>query len=170
MHIAGLMPHRGFSAPVGHAFTVQGEIRKMSEAERVEHEPWPLRALLLLALGALAGLAIHFLTLTEDPFRIGLAAFVGVGGIVFAFSLERARWTWCLAFALAAGLVVGSITCWNGNPGGWGSGEGWRFAASLLAVAIALPLFQAMRDSGRRRLVPRAVHEHVWTNVVLWFL
>jgi hypothetical protein len=147
----------------------------MNEAERIEHDPWPFRAVLLLALGALGGLAIHLLTsdsgrTTEDPLRFGAAAFVAVGGIVFAFSLERLRWKWSAGFALVAGLVAGFVTLWNGNPDGWDSGEGWRFAASLLSVAIAVPLFQAMRDTGRRHLAPHAVHEHVWTNVILWFL
>jgi hypothetical protein len=147
----------------------------MKEAERIDHQVWPQRALLLLGLGALAGLAVHFLTwdsgrTTEDSVRLGAAAFVAVGGIVFAFSLERLRWTWSAGFALVAGLVVGLITLWNGSPDIWGPGEGWRFAASLLAVGLAVPLFQAMRDSGRRSFPPRIVHEHVWINVVLWFL
>jgi hypothetical protein len=149
----------------------------MTEAASIEHEPWALRAVFLLALGALAGLAVHFIThkdvawsITEDPLRLGAAAAIMVGSIAFAFSLEKLRWAWSIAFALLAGLIVGLVTCWNGAPPNWGSGEGWRFAASLLAVAIAVPLFQAVRDSGTRRLDPRVVHDHAWTNVILWFL
>jgi hypothetical protein len=39
----------------------------------------------------------------------------------------------------------------------------------LLAVAVAAPLFQAARDEGARRFPYESVHDHAWTNVVLWF-
>jgi hypothetical protein len=149
----------------------------MIERDSVEHEPWPLRATLLLVLGAIFGLIVHFLvgtdtpwTLTRDPLRVAAAAFVVCGGIVGAFSLEKIRWQWAIAFAAAGGLILALITYWNGDPYHWGSGEDWRFSASLLSIAIAVPLFQAMRDAGSRHLDVNAVHEHVWTNVILWFL
>jgi hypothetical protein len=147
------------------------------DRQATDHEPWPMRALLLLALGAFFGLAVHLLvrtaepwTWTKEPFRLGAAAAIVAGGVAFAFSLERLRWAWSAAFAVCAGLVVGFVTYWNGDPDHWGSGEGWRLTAALLAIAIAVPLFQAARDSGRRRLDPRAVHDNVWTNLILWFL
>ncbi|HEY5723440.1 MAG TPA: DUF4153 domain-containing protein [Allosphingosinicella sp.] len=149
----------------------------MTDDRAIDHQPWPMRPYILLGLGALAGLLVYLLVdtgptgpETEDPLRLGAAASVAVGSAAFAFSLERLRWSWSAVFALAAGLVVGFVTFWNGSPGGWGPGEGWRFAASFLSVALAVPLFQAYRDSGSRRLDPRTVHEHVWTNVILWCL
>lgn len=147
----------------------------MSANEAVEHEPWPVRALLLLGLGLLAGLAVHLLLFdsgrwTEEPVRLGLASFLGFGGLAFAFSLEKLRWIWSAGFALAVGLVVGLVVLANGFPGDWGPTEGWRFVASLLAVALALPLFQAVRDAGSRDLRPQAVHEHVWTDAIIWGL
>lgn len=149
----------------------------MSEADPVDHEPWPLRAVLLLALGALLGLAVHFLTRgpeiwqwTENPLRLGAAAALAAGGIVFGVSLERLRWLWSILFGLGAGLVVGFVTYWNGQPDSWGAGEGWQLASALLALVIAVPLFQASRDAGRWSLDYRAVHAHVWTNIVLWFV
>ncbi|MFL6844718.1 MAG: DUF4153 domain-containing protein [Allosphingosinicella sp.] len=147
----------------------------MDESDRLDHRPWPLRALLLLLVGALLGLAIHFLTRgpeiwkwTENPVRLGAAAALAAGGIVFAFSLERLRPFWSLAFAVAAGAVIGFVTYWNGQPDGWGAGEGWQLVSGLLAVAIAVPLFQAVRDAGERKLDYPAVYAHAWTNVVLW--
>ncbi|HEU0099950.1 MAG TPA: DUF4153 domain-containing protein [Allosphingosinicella sp.] len=147
----------------------------MCEAEPVDHEPWPLRALLLLALGAALALAVHLLTSgpaawqwTENPLRLGAAAALAAGGIVFAFSLERPRWLWSLLFAAGAGLVVGFVTYWNGRPDSWGAGEGWQLASALLALVIAVPLFQASRDSGRWNLDYRAVHAHILTNIALW--
>jgi hypothetical protein len=149
----------------------------MNEAEPIDHEPWPLRALLLLVLGAALALAVHLLTRgpvvwqwTENPLRLGIAAALAAGGIVFAFSLERPRWLWSVLFGLAAGLVVGFVTYWNGQPESWGAGEGWQLTSALLALVIAVPLFQASRDSGRWNLDYRVVHAHILTNIVLWFV
>ena len=155
---------------------LRGE-NEVNEAEPVDHEPWPLRAAILLALGAALALAIHFLTRgpeiwqwTENPLRLGSAAALAAGGIVFAFSLERPRWLWSLGFAAGAGLVVGFVTYWNGQPDSWGAGEGWQLTSALLALVIAVPLFQASRDAGRWNLDYRIVHAHILTNIVLWFV
>ncbi len=149
----------------------------MNEVERVEHQPWPMRPLILLGLGALAGLLVYFLLgigkgeeVTGDPLRLGAAAFFVVGGIALALTLERLRWTWSAGFAAAAGVAVGLVTAFNGDPDKWISNQGWRFAASLLAVAIAVPIFQALRDSGGRRLEPRSALDHAWTDAILWAL
>jgi hypothetical protein len=147
----------------------------MDEQGRIDHPAWPLRAVLLAAVGAAFGLIFHWLTGAPDTsrfdsnaLRAGAAAFVAVSGIAFAFSLERLRWQWSVAFALAGGLVAGFVALWNGAPNDWGAGEGWQFFSGILAVAIAVPLFQSIRDSGRRRPETAVVHAHVWTNLILW--
>src|SRR3569833_381137 len=93
--------------------------KEMIEIDPPEGRPWPLRALLLLALGALAGLLIHLLTehasAWDDPVRLAAAPFVGGGFLTFAFSLERQRWTWSVLFALAVGLVSG-LVAWSNGP------------------------------------------------------
>jgi hypothetical protein len=149
----------------------------MTEADPIDHEPWPLRAVVLLVLGAALALTIHFLSRgpeiwqwTENPLRLGAAAALAAGGIVFGFSLERPRWLWSVLFAAASGLVVGFVTCWNGQPESWGAGEGWQLTSALLALVIAVPLFQASRDAGRWNLDYRVVHAHILTNIVLWFV
>ncbi len=149
----------------------------MTEAEPIEHEPWPLRPLLLLGLGAALALTAHLLTRgpaawqwTGNPVKLGAAAALATGGIVFGFSLERRRWLWSVLFALGAGLVVGFVTCWNGQPDSWGAGEGWQLASALLALVIAVPLFQASRDAGRWNLDYPVVHAHILTNIVLWIV
>ncbi len=149
----------------------------MTDSEPIDHGPWPLRALLLLGLGAALALTVHLLTRgpqpwqwTDDPVRMSGAAALASGGIVFAFTLERTRWLWSVLFALSAGLVLGFVTWWNGHPDDWGAGEGWQLASALLALVIAVPLFQASRDSGRWNLGYRAVHAHILTNIVLWFV
>lgn len=149
----------------------------MTDDRAIDHEPWPTRAYILLGLGALAGLLVHLLlgsdqsgNVTRDSLRLGAAAFLVFGGIAFALTLERLRWAWSAAFAAAAGLVVGLVVWSNGDPDAWTSNNGWRFAASLLAVAIAIPLFQAVRDAGSRRLAPSAALDHAWTDAILWGL
>lgn len=140
-----------------------------------ERRVWPVRAVLFLMLGGLCGFLFQELTKstqpwswTDDPLKLGAAAFVAAGGIAFAFSLERARWLWSVAFALAVGLVVGSVTWRNGSWASWGSNEGWQLFSALLAVTIAVPLFQTGRDAGRVRLDYQALHAHSWTNAILW--
>ncbi|HEY0113807.1 MAG TPA: DUF4153 domain-containing protein [Allosphingosinicella sp.] len=146
----------------------------MTDRQQVDHGPWPERALLLAALGGACGFLFYHLTSgmrpgmwTDQPLRMAAAAFVVVGGILVAFSLERLRWTWTLAFAAGGAAIVSLVTAWNGTPAGWGADEGWQFFASLIAVAVAVPLFQAARDAGGRRFDTAAVHGHVWTNVIL---
>lgn len=147
----------------------------MDERSRIDHPAWPLRAVILAALGACFGLAFHWLTGAPDTsrfdssaLRAGAAAFVAVSGIALALSLERLRWHWSVAFAVAGGLVAGFVAAWNGAPNGWGAGEGWQFFSAILAVAIAVPLFQSTRDSGRRRPETAIVHAYIWTNLILW--
>jgi hypothetical protein len=142
--------------------------------EPIDHPAWPERTWLLMALGAAMGLAFHLLirggtpwSQTDDPSRLAGASFVAVSGVVFALSLERLRWAWAATFAAAAGLVVGGIVLWNGTPSSWGSDEEARFLACVLAVTLALPLFQALRDEGRLRLPVRPVHAYLWSNLIL---
>jgi hypothetical protein len=140
-----------------------------------DHEPWPLRAALLLALGASLGLLLHWLTgspdglLPNDTLRATAACLVAVAGLTFAFTLERRRWLWSAAFAFGSGLIVAGIFYWNGGASEWNADEGWHLAASLLAIAIAAPLFQTLRDGDGRSLEARPVHDHGWGNLVLWF-
>lgn len=145
--------------------------------QRTEHEPWPMRAASLFLLGALSGLAFDLLlrgsggdywSVTESIPRLSLATFVATGGVLFAFTLERARRTWSLAFAAGAGAVLAAIFYWNGSPQPRGDDDVWRAFAALLAVAIAAPLFQTMRDEGARRLPYGPVHAHAWANIVIW--
>jgi Domain of unknown function (DUF4153) len=146
----------------------------MDERSRSDHPAWPVRAALLAALGAAFGFLCDALiggsqgsTWPDSPFRVAGAAFLAVSGLVFAVSLERRRWTWSAGFAAACGLLAAFVAGWNGSPNGWGAGEGWQFFSGLLAVAIAVPLFQSCRDGDGRRSATAVVHAHVWTNLVL---
>jgi hypothetical protein len=139
-----------------------------------EARAWPARTVLLLVLGSLGGLVFYQLIRgaqpsqwTDDPLRLGGAAFLAAGGIAFAVSLERRRWTWSVAFGLLVGLVVGGVTWRNGSSSFWGSNEAWQLFAALLAATIAVPLFQAARDAGRIRIDYRSLHAHALTNAIL---
>jgi hypothetical protein len=136
--------------------------------DRLNHAPWPMRALVLAALGAASGFAFYHLTNGDQTQLDGaLAALVAIFGIALAFSLERLRWQWSVGFAASGAVVAALIAWWNGSPDGWNADDGWHFAAALAAVAIAIPLFQAARDEGRLRVVSAAVHAHAWTNIIL---
>lgn len=140
---------------------------------------WPLRPLLLGAIGLATGLAVHWLVegqpdLARDFSALRLAELVAllVGAGMFGFTVEQRSWIASLVFALAAGAVAAGIIYWNGEPKAWGGGDGWRMMCLFLALAIAAPLFQAGRDArggdGESRLPYAAVHDHAWTNIVLW--
>jgi Domain of unknown function (DUF4153) len=151
--------------------------RAMTSDARTEHAPWPARALVLLGLGAVAGLGVDrlvtdgafFWDMTEDVGRISVAIFLTGAGILFAFTLERVRWAWSAGFALAGGIVLAGLYYWNGGAHEFAAGDMWRLLASFLSVAIAAPLFQTIRDEGRLSLPYVPVHAHSWSNVVLWF-
>ena len=136
---------------------------------------WPLRPWLLAVLGAASGLAMHFVLGENDvaqhasALRIAVAAFLGSLALLIGFTLERERWQWALVFSGICALVIALVFYWNGGPDDWRSAENWRAVCGLLAVAIAAPLFQAARDAGARRFPYGAVHDHAWTNVVMWF-
>jgi hypothetical protein len=134
---------------------------------------WRVRPVLLAAVGLVAGLAFHWILGDRldgniGAGRAGLLTGLVLGAALIGFTLERRLWWASLLFAAATALVAGLVVYWNGAPGGWGSGEGWRTISLLLAVGIAAPLFQAARDEGARRFPYASVHDHAWTNVVLW--
>ena len=142
---------------------------------------WAFRTWLLLAVGAAAGLIVHLLTEgapAEPPgsLRLALATFIWTAAATIGFTLERGRWLSTLIFALVAGLVVSSVIYWNGGPDDWDAANGWRLLCAAITVAIAAPLFQAWREGQvgalqwRSALPYAAVHDHAWTNVVLWAL
>lgn len=149
----------------------------MGPAEGAEEaERWTARPLLLAGLGLASGLAVHLIlgdSLDKNVVLSAAQAALAMAVVLFAaalgFTIERRLWWASLAFAAVVGVAGGLVTWWNGAPGGWNAGEGWRTLSLLLAVAIAAPLFQAARDEGRLRAPYAAVHDYAWTNVVLWF-
>ncbi|MHA6722591.1 DUF4153 domain-containing protein [Sphingomonas sp. RS2018] len=141
-----------------------------------ERESWLLRPIVTATIGAAGALLVQQLAngdqvrgdLIVATWRIALACAVGVAAIVAIFTLERRRAAWAAGFALAAGLVAGLVTWWNGSvqPGGAWFVDWWT-ACLALSVAIAATLFQTVRDAGSARFDYAEVHGNAWTNVML---
>lgn len=143
----------------------------MDDQLQSDEPGWPQRAVILIAVGAIAALIVQQLMQPEDwhrdhgAWRDACATGVGVAALAFGFGLSRVRIAWTLAFAPALGLLAGLIQYWNGQPNGLWS---WSGASLVIAIAIAVPLFQVARDEGRATFPYSQVHGHAWTNVVLW--
>lgn len=134
---------------------------------------WPLRPVLLSAIGGMAGLAIQQWlgngAMPPAADRLAVAVALGTSAIGFGIVAERVRLLWAVVFSIVTGAIAGFIIYWQGVPGGSADFLGWRLACLFLAIAIAAPLFQTARDEGRWHLPYRAVYGHALTNVVLWF-
>lgn len=150
---------------------MQGDEAKAGEGP--VPEGWTARPLILAGVGLVAGFVVHLIlgpgfhdNLTSLQ-ASAITAVVLAAGLT-GFTIERQRWTWSLAFAAVLAVVGALVVAWNGTPEDWSVGEGWRMVSLLLAVAVAAPLFQAARDEGARRFPYESVHDHAWTNVVLW--
>lgn len=151
---------------------MQGDEAKAGEGP-VPETGWAVRPLILAGVGLVAGFVVHLIlgpgfhdNLTSLQASAVTAVVLAAG--LTGFTIERQRWTWSLAFAAVLAVVGALVVAWNGTPGDWSVGEGWRMVSLLLAVAVAAPLFQAARDEGARRFPYESVHDHAWTNVVLW--
>ncbi|MEO5495040.1 MAG: DUF4153 domain-containing protein [Sphingomonas sp.] len=141
-------------------------------AQQMTDEPdWLMRAVILMVVGAAAALAIQQLVDVGDwssnrgAGRDAWATGIGAGALAFGFGLSRVRIAWTAVFAVVLGSVAGLIVWWNGQPEGLFT---WSGASMVLAIAIAVPLFQVARDEGRPSFPYTQVHGHAWTNVVLW--
>ena len=137
---------------------------------------WPARAWIMAVVGSLAGLAVHLLidklhygtpVSGETLFRQAAAAGVIVATLSFLLTAERVRLCWSIAFAMIRGAVVALVGYSTGGYNRAGELGEFSFFASLLAVGIAAPLFQAMRDEGRRALPYEKVHGYAWTDAII---
>ena len=133
---------------------------------------WPLRPVLLAGIGATAALVIQQLLgkpLEPPVDRLALAIAIGTGAIGFGFVAQRLRLPWAVVFSLVISAAAGLIVFWQGLPGGSPDFWNWRLACLFLAIAIAAPLFQTIRDEGSFKLPYADLYGHALTNVVLWF-
>lgn len=136
-------------------------------------ERWPERTWLLAGLGGIAGwLCWLILDRPGDPGRgmVSLALLLSLATGLFAFTLDRVRIGWSVAYSVGAALTAALIVYWNDVPGPHSESDiTWRFLCLAVVVGISLPLFQTARDAGRFTFPYPTLHRHAWTNVVIAF-
>lgn len=139
-----------------------------------EREAWPARPWIMAGLCALGGLVFDLLTDftynvrgEAQPVREATAAFVMVAVLSFVITVELRRWTWSLAFALGWGLVIALVGWFTASYNRQPEIFEWPFMAGLLAVLIAAPLFQTVRDEGAWRFPYERLFRHAWVDAVI---
>ena len=148
----------------------------MAKQEPMTVEGWPERPWIMAAVGAVAGFLFFLLVdglrydlpiTTAHLLRQSAAAGLAVAALSFIITADRLRWTWALVFALGWGLTIALVGYSTGAYGRSGELMGVPFLSGLLAVGIAGPLFQTMRDEGRRVLPYDKVHRYAWTDAII---
>ena len=145
----------------------------MAERFDAEDRDWPLRPWIMAGIGALGGLIIHLLTDRSDfsaPFPIWKQAatcFIAISVVSFLLTVELRRWTWAVAFATGWGAVIALIGWFTAQYNRIGDIFEFPFWAGILAVLIAAPLFQTIRDEGAWRFPYARLHRHAWTDAVI---
>ena len=133
---------------------------------------WPMRPWLMAAVGAGAGLIFWFLVDMPGagdppPIRQAGAALVIVATGAFLMTAERLRLAWAAVFALVWGAVIGMIGFYTATYNFHGEIVEFPFFSALLAVGIAGPLFQVIRDLGRPELTYAPLHRYVWDDAII---
>ena len=143
----------------------------MAKTDELE-EYWAMRPWLMAATGAVAGLIFWFLvdmpgSADPPPIRQAAAAFVIVATGSFLMTAERLRLAWAAAFALVWGAIIGMIGFYTATYNFHGEIVEFPFLSALLAVGIAGPLFQVIRDRGRPELPYAPLHRYVWDDAII---
>lgn len=133
---------------------------------------WPARPWVMAAFAATAGMIFHFLVheagrTTLPAERQAAASFVIVAAISFVVTVERNRWLWSAAFALAWGLVIALVGWFTASYNRGGEIAEFPFLSGIAAVLIAAPIFQTIRDEGAWRFPYRRLHGHAWADAVI---
>jgi hypothetical protein len=145
----------------------------MAERFDTEDRDWVARPWIMAAIGALGGLVVHLLTDGygySDPMPVwkqAATSFTAIAVVSFLLTVELRRWTWSIAFAVGWGAVIALV--------GWFTAQYNRvpeifefpFFSGILAVLMAAPLFQTVRDEGAWRFPYGRLHRHAWTDAVI---
>lgn len=141
-------------------------------------QDWPERNWAIAILGALIAVGIQQLadgSKPDDILHAALAAGLMTGGVAFAFTIDRDRIRYAAAFAVLSALLVSATVYFNAGFAQLSTGDGWKLLCSVLAVAVAAPMFQGWCDAGRPKpprltsLAYPQVHDRAWMNILLWF-
>jgi hypothetical protein len=140
----------------------------------IEDRDWPQRPWIMAAVGAIGGLIVHLLTKGHAGYgqafpvwKQAATAFTIVATIAFLLTVELRRWTWSIAFALAWGAVIALIGWFTAQYNRVPDIMEFPFLSGILAVLIAAPLFQTVRDEGAWRFPYARLHRHAWTDAVI---
>jgi hypothetical protein len=146
----------------------------MAERFDTEDRDWPQRPWILAAIGAVGGLIVHLLTEghtgyneTFPVWKQAATAFTVVATIAFLLTVELRRWIWAIGFAAAWGAVIALVGWFTAQYNLNGEIMEFPFLSGLLAVLIAAPLFQTVRDEGAWRFPYARLHRHAWTDAVI---
>jgi hypothetical protein len=147
----------------------------MAERFDTEDLDWPQRPWIMAAVGALGGLVVHLLTDrgTADygtPFPVwkqAATSFTVIATISFLLTVELRRWTWSIAFAAGWGAVIALVGWFTAQYNQVPDIFEFPFLSGILAVLIAAPLFQTVRDEGSWRFPYARLHRHAWTDAVI---
>jgi hypothetical protein len=132
------------------------------------HYDWPQRPWVLAAMMGVAGLLVYFAGDGGEniPWRMALAAALVFGPLALAFTLDPRDWKAPAVFSAIVALVMAGIA-WRATSAGdrYADEEFW-VAAGLLAVTLALPLFQSGFHRLRWNTPYKTTHFHVWTDAI----
>ncbi len=133
-----------------------------------ELHDWPVRPWLCASLLGIAGLLVHFASDGGEQvaWRMALAAGLVFGPLAACFTLDRARLGPALIFSGAVALVMAGIAWRATSAGDRYADEQFWVAAGILAVTLAVPLFQAGFHRLRWLTPYKTTHFHVWTDAI----
>jgi len=136
---------------------------------------WPLRPFLMSGFLAVVGLILYFLLNDKhavplnEQVRTTIAAFVATAAMIIAFSLERVRISRVLLFSLFWAVVVAFVTYSTLFFDPDHEIFNLSMVAVMIAVGIALPIFQSLYQQDSFSLVYSDLHENAWNNTLCWF-
>jgi hypothetical protein len=145
-------------------------------AERFDEQDrdWPSRPWIMAAIGAVGGLIVHLLTdragnygTSFPAWKQAATSFTVIATISFLLTVELRRWTWSIAFALGWGVVIALVGWFTAQYNQVPDIFEFPFLSGILAVLIAAPLFQTIRDEGAWRFPYARLHRHAWTDAVI---
>ena len=146
----------------------------MAERFDTQDRDWPSRPWIMAAIGAVGGLVVHLLTDGHTGYgqvfpvwKQAATAFTVVATIALLLTVELRRWTWSIAFAVGWGAVIALIGWFTAQYNHVPEIVEFPFLSGILAVLIAAPLFQTVRDEGRWRFPYARLHRHAWTDAVI---
>ena len=138
----------------------------MAERFDTDDVDWPARPWIMALVGAVGGLIVHFLTDRAhygDPFpvwRQAATAFTVIATVSFILTVELRRWSWAIVFALGWGAVIALVGWFTAQYNQVPEIFEFPFFSGILAVLVAAPLFQTIRDEGAWRFPYARLHRH----------